>query len=97
MPIADTWVVSKSNSIVGFIAIIGNEVGALFVEPEYHRQGYGKALMDKAQGLHPTLELDVFKENTIGRSFYDRYGFKLHSERVHEETGNIVLRLFYNS
>ncbi len=93
LPITDTWVAVDNNRVVGFIALIGNEVGALFVDPDYHGQGRGRALLDKAHSLHDSLELDVFKENSIGRRFYERYGFEFLTESVHEETGNIVFRL----
>ena len=96
LPNAKTWLaVDNNNRAVGFIALIGNEVGALFVDPEFHGQGFGRALMDTARSIHATLEVDVFKENNIGRDFYHRYGFNVQGEKVHEETGNKVLRLFY--
>ena len=95
IPNADTWVLVENQRVVGFIALIGNEVGAIFVDPNHHDKGYGKALMDKAQSLHDELELDVFKENSIGRQFYDRYGFILQSERLDEDSGQQVLRLLY--
>lgn len=95
LPNADTWVATKDGNLVGFIALIGNEVGAIFVSPDCHGQGVGKTLMDKASALYPVLELDVFKENRIGRKFYDRYGFTLMNEKVFEATGDTVLRLIY--
>ena len=95
IPNADTWVVVENQRVVGFIALIGNEVGAIFVDPIHHGKGYGKALMDKAQSLHDELELDVFKENNIGRQFYDRYGFISQGERLDEDSGQQVLRLLY--
>ena len=93
LPNADTWVVEDEGKVVGFIALIGNEVGAIFVDPKCHGRGLGKALMDKAQSLHARLEVEVFKENHIGRNFYDRYGFKYLEEKVFETTGDKVLRL----
>ena len=78
-----------------FIALIGNEVGGLFVDPSFLGRGLGNALMDKARELHSTLEVEVFKENSIGRRFYDRYGFKLQEEKLHEETGCLTLRLSF--
>jgi len=95
LPNADTWVLVISERVVGFIALIGNEVGALFVDPEYHRKGFGKLLMDKAQGLHNRLEVEVFKENSLGRDFYQRYGFIVQQQKIHKETGCQLLRLFY--
>jgi len=79
--------------VIGFIALMGNEVGAIFVKPEFHGTGAGKALMDKAQELHGDLEVEVFKENTIGQKFYARYGFHPINEHVYEPTGDIMVRL----
>ena len=95
LPNAQTWVALDKKRVIGFIALIGNEVGALFVDPEFHGQGFGRALMNKARSIHVTLEVDVFKENNIGRDFYHRYGFNVQAEKVHKETGNKVLRLVF--
>jgi putative acetyltransferase len=97
IPNADTWVVLDNDKVVGFIALIGSEIGAIFVHPDYQGRGFGKTLMDKAYSLHSQLEVEVFKENTIGRRFYDRYGFKLLHEKLHEETGNMLLRLAFTA
>lgn len=96
MPNADTWVADMNGSVIGFIALLGNEVGAIFVEPESQGAGAGKALMDKARGIHGNLELEVFKENPIGRKFYAKYGFKLLEEKTFELTGDAVLRLKFS-
>jgi putative acetyltransferase len=62
LPNADTWVVEVGNQVVGFMALIGNEIGALFLQPEHHGKKLGKLMMDKAQELHGDLELEVFKQ-----------------------------------
>ena len=95
LPNAETSIYEEDGALLGFIALIGNEVGAIFVDPEYSRRGVGKALMDHAAGLHSMLELDVFEKNQIGRSFYERYGFVEVGRSVHEETGERMLRLRY--
>lgn len=97
IPNAETWVAEINDEVVGFISLINNEVGALFVQPEFHGNGVGKALMDQAKKLHRELELEVFKENPIGRNFYAKNGFKLVREEIHEATGNDVLRLRYTA
>jgi putative acetyltransferase len=97
LPNTDTWVVELSAEVKGFIALMGNEVGAIFVQPECHGKGAGKALMDTAQALHGNLEVEVFKANTIGRKFYARYGFEQLDEKLHEPTGQQVLRLKYTA
>ena len=95
LPNTDTWVAEVEGVVVGFIALMGNEVGAIFVEPRLHGAGVGKALMDKAREIHRDLEVEVFEANSIGRRFYSGYGFEPLAEKHHQETGNKVLRLKY--
>ena len=97
MPNTDTWVAEIDGEVVGFIALMGNEVGAIFLQPDYHGKGVGKALMDKAQELHGDLEVEVFKANVIGRNFYTKYGFENLEEKLHEPTGQQLLRLKYTA
>jgi putative acetyltransferase len=95
LPNADTWVAEHNKKVIGFIALIGNEVGAIFVDTPFHGLGAGKALMDKSHSLHPILEVEVFKDNLIGRKFYNDYGFVLIKENIHEPSGRQVLRLLF--
>ncbi|PCH60734.1 MAG: GNAT family N-acetyltransferase [SAR86 cluster bacterium] len=97
MPNTDTWVIEIDGNIEGFIALMGNEVGAIFLQPKHHGKGAGKALMDKAQELHGDIEVEVFKNNSIGRKFYARYGFEHLEEKLHEPTGQQVLRLKFTA
>lgn len=96
LPNTDTWVAEVDGTVVGFIALMGNEVGAIFLDPEFQGAGIGKSLMDKARELHETLEVEVFKANSIGRKFYDRYGFQFLAESIHEPTDQAVLRLKFD-
>jgi putative acetyltransferase len=95
LPKAETWVFEVDDTVSGFISLIGNEVGAIFVHPDSQGRGSGRALMNHAANLRDELFLDVFKENAVGRRFYDRYGFQFQSEHVHEPTGQTQLRLVY--
>ena len=97
LPNAETWVFELDGMVVGFIALIGDEVGALFVHSQYHRRGIGKQLMDHARSIRESLELDVFEENSTGRGFYEKYGFREISRHMHEETGRMQLRLKLDS
>jgi len=96
LPNAETWVVEKNSHVIGFLALIGNEVGAVFVDPKYQGQGIGTLLLDKACELRGDLEVEVFAENLIGRPFYEKYGFVPLSESIHKETGKQLLRLHYS-
>jgi putative acetyltransferase len=93
LPKAETWVFELEGDVVGFISLMGNEVGGIFVHSAFQRKGIGRALMDHVRNLREELELDVFENNLVGRSFYEKYGFIQVGEHVHEETGLIQLRL----
>jgi len=93
LPDAETWVWEPEGQVVGFVSLLGNEVGALFVDPKFHRRGIGRALMDHALELRRELEVEVFTENVIGRAFYARYGFELMQRKVHDQTGLELMRL----
>ncbi len=93
LPNAETWVFELEGIVIGFIALIGNEVGAIFVDSEHQRRGIGGHLMDHARGIRDFLELDVFEENAAGRSFYEKYCFIEVGSHLHEETGHTLLRL----
>ena len=96
IPNTKTWVFPNANGLDGFISMMGNEVGAIFVRPEMQGKGIGKQLMDWVAQFHAELEVEVFRENPIGRRFYDRYGFRTIKESVHEETGRDLLRMKFS-
>ena len=93
MPISETTVYESDGRVVGFISMIGNEVGAIFVHPDHQGNGIGRALMDSVRGSRPYLELGVLEANEIGRRFYDAYGFKLVGRVMNEEAGVPELRM----
>ncbi|MCZ4695007.1 GNAT family N-acetyltransferase [Ancylomarina euxinus] len=93
IPNTSTWVYINEGLILGFISMMGNEVGAIFVRPDYHGKGIGRQLMDFVSDFHDIMEVEVFERNVVGRAFYDRYGFELLEELVHKETNNRLLRL----
>ncbi len=97
LPNADTWVTEMDGAVVGFISLRGNEVGGLFVHPDFHGRKLGKALMDMATSLYDSVELEVFKHNPIGRDFYARYGFEEMHEDFNEYVQQPVIRLKYSA
>lgn len=93
LPMAETTVYETDGRVVGFLSLIGNEVGAIFVDPDRQGRGVGRALMDGARDSRPFLELGVFEANSTGRRFYDAYGFEFVERQVNEATGHPELRL----
>ena len=96
LPMAEMKVHEVDGRVVGFIAMIGNEVGGIFVDPDFQGRGIGRALMDDAAETRPHLELDVFEANSIGRRFYAAYGFRLVGSSTEETSGRIQLRLRFD-
>jgi len=93
LPQSETVVCEFGGSVVGFLSLVDNEVGGIFVDPDHRRQGIGRVLMDEAGAKRPRLELSVFKQNHSGRSFYASYGFREIGRQINEETGLPELRL----
>ncbi len=95
MPIAETWVAEEDRRVIGFHALIDNELGALFVDPARQGEGVGSALMNHAKSLRSHLTLGVFKANTRSRRFYEKHGFRPIGETVEERTGVPIIRMEY--
>jgi len=93
LPNAETWVAESRGVPVGFIALIGDEIGGLFLDPAFHGKGIGKAMVDHAVALKGLLCVEVFEKNTIGRRFYDQYGFVETARFRHEATGELMLKM----
>lgn len=93
IPDSDTWVYIKNNTVVGFISMMGNEIGGLFVLPNLHSKGIGTQLVNLVSKLHKELEVEVFEKNEIGRAFYSKYGFEFRKQFFHDESNNEVMRL----
>jgi putative acetyltransferase len=93
LPNAETWVREVDGHVAGFISLLGSEVGAIFVDPEFHRSGIGRALIDRARALRGELEVEVFERNLPGRAFYAKLGFEFMHLKIHNQTGFEVMRL----
>lgn len=89
----ETWIYETGKKLIGFVAMIENDVAALFVDPDEHRKGIGRLLLDHVINNRNLLTVDVFKENRIGINFYKKYGFEFVKEKMHIETGNLLLEM----
>jgi putative acetyltransferase len=95
VPGSDTSVFVEDGDVVGFVSMMNNEIGGLFVRPTHHSKGIGTQLVQHVGKLHPLLEVEVFEKNSIGRAFYTKYGFQEEKAFFHEASNQRVLRLSY--
>lgn len=75
LPASETVVADDDGTVVGFVSLVGDEVGGLFVDPDRHRQGIGRRLLAHAVIGRDRLELGVFEANVGARRFYAALGF----------------------
>ncbi|MFN3276490.1 MAG: GNAT family N-acetyltransferase [Paracoccus sp. (in: a-proteobacteria)] len=78
--VAETWVAEPSLAErgpvpLGFISLLDDVVGGLFVDPVAQGQGIGGALLDHALALKGGLALDVYTANAGAMAFYRARGF----------------------
>lgn len=60
----------------GFVAVVTGFVGALFVSPQAHRSGIGRALMEHVERTNAALQLEVYLANSAARKFYAALGYE---------------------
>ena len=97
IPIVNTWIAEMDGKFVGFISLIRNNIGGLFVDPDYQRIGVGTELVNFAKESHSILEVDVFEKNSQGRNFYSKTGFVFESMFIYENTNENTLHLTLNN
>lgn len=74
--VAETWVAGAARAPLGFISLLDDFVGGLFVDPAAQGQGIGRALLDHALALKGGLSLDVYTANAGAMAFYRAQGFR---------------------
>jgi GNAT superfamily N-acetyltransferase len=75
MPAAEITVAERDGTVIGFIALLGDLIGGLFVDPDAHRSGAGRALITDAIRRRGRLEVEVYAANPGARAFYAACGF----------------------
>jgi GNAT superfamily N-acetyltransferase len=78
LPRSEAWVVEADGCVVGYAALDGDMLDAIYVEPDAQGRGLGTALLERAKQLRPDgLRLWVFQKNEAARRLYERHGFRL--------------------
>jgi len=85
------WVCEIDNRVVGFaiVDLIGNNIWALFVQPEFEGKGIGKRLHDEMLNWYFAQTKDVVwlgtSPNTRAEKFYRKKGWKQAGIRLNGE------------
>ena len=91
MPMAETWVAEGDGKILGFISLLDNVIGGLFVDTDQQGKGIGTALIKHAEKIRPQpLSVEVFEKNEKARSFYEKCGFSFGEKKLQDESGEVV-------
>ncbi len=78
----DLWVaVNNENTPLGFMGLshapLRSKIEMLFIDPDFHGQGIGKALVTHALRLNNQLDVDVNEQNPGACVFYKKCGFQI--------------------
>ena len=81
------WVAEDADVVVGFVAIRGDEVTWLYVDPSRYRQGVGRTLLRHAVATGGR-EVEVLDGNTAALSLYRSEGFEVVETTIGRLAGN---------
>lgn len=87
LPMADNWVAEIEGKVVGFIGLIGNFIGGLFVDPDIRGAGIGRALVEDATARLGRLDVSVYADNQAAVAFYLRLGFVETARKATDDEG----------
>jgi len=78
LPHAPLWLVEgDAGTVQGFLAMDGEMIDALFVDPAAHGRGFGTALVAHALMLSPDALVDANEQADNALPFYLARGFKV--------------------
>ena len=84
-----------TRQIDGFIGLAGNHIEGIFVAKAARSKGVGKALLDHAKLLKPSLTLNVYQKNERALAFYRREQFIVQSEGIDEDTNEAEIQMLW--
>ncbi|MFD6970016.1 GNAT family N-acetyltransferase [Streptomyces sp. NPDC059949] len=80
--------VNQEGRIIGFSILDGPTIDLMMVDPDHHRRGLGRLLLQHAEAAllaqHSTIRLESFAENAAANSFYEACGW-LHGNRLTDQ------------
>jgi putative acetyltransferase len=91
IPRAKIWVIEENEFIVGFISLLDNLIGGLFISSGNQGKGFGTQLIEHTKSMvKNTIFVDVYQHNYKAQRFYKKCGFILIDQHLDENT-NLIL------
>lgn len=87
LPNAETWVAIRGGEPAGFVSLLDDFIGGLFVSPRHQGAGIGRLLVSHALQLKGQLRLEVYTANSQAYAFYENLGFEEQSRRSEDDEG----------
>lgn len=75
----------SDHKIQGFIGLVDDYIGGIFVQSEAQSRGIGKQMLDYVKQIKSKLTLSVYEKNNRAIKFYQREDFKIIAEGLEEE------------
>lgn len=82
-----TVATDRDQEILGFLGSAHRKIEMLFVDPQHHRSGIGRRLMEHAVGALGCSEVDVNEQNPAAADFYRSFGFTVADRSELDSTG----------
>lgn len=79
--------VDDNDTPLGFMFLHDGHMEALFIDPDQHGKGIGKALIHRALAENPDLTTDVNEQNHKALGFYEHQGFERTGRSTHDGQG----------
>lgn len=76
-PASEVWLAEAGAELIGFAGARLDWLDHLYVDPAWHGQGVGSALLSAVRRSRTALNLWTFQNNAQARRFYERQGFRL--------------------
>lgn len=89
LPNAVTFTAEEDGQVQGFISMMGNHIGALFIAPAFQKQGIGSSLLSHCKKEYDQLTVSVYVKNQNAVGFYRSQGFGIDEEKLDNAAGEL--------
>lgn len=90
------FVAEKEKAIIGFSSVFENELCAVYVHPNYARQGVGTMLLNavETEAISQKIEKLEFSASINAKPFYQRHGYKVIDRSFHTLRSGVRIPCF---